>query len=54
MLIPDADDDRARNKRPVQSGGANHSQGDSKAGRKQKNITFQHQIMDYSIKASQD
>jgi hypothetical protein len=53
-LIPDADDDGARKKRPVLSSGANHRQGDSKAGRTQKNITNQHQIMDYSIKASQD
>ncbi len=54
LLIPDADDDGARSMRPVLSGGANHSQGDSKAGRKQKNITNQHEIMDYSIKASHD
>jgi hypothetical protein len=50
-LIPDADDDGARNKTRVRSGGADHRQGDSKAGRTQKNITNHHQIMDYSIKA---
>jgi hypothetical protein len=44
-LIPDADDGGARNKRPVRSGGANHIQGDSKAGITQKNMQLNFSIL---------